>query len=50
MVWDTSSTKVAVVDDRPAIGLSEETAKRFADMLNTQDRFSRREVDLENGD
>jgi hypothetical protein len=50
MVWDTSSTKVAVVDEMPAIGISAETAGRFADMLNTQDRFSRREADLEDGD
>jgi hypothetical protein len=50
MVWDTSSTMVAVVDEMPAIGLSAETAKRFADMLNTQDRFDRREPDLESGD
>lgn len=41
MVWDTSSMKVASVDDMPAIGLSAETAKRFADMLNSQDSTSR---------
>ena len=38
MVWDTVSRKVAVVDDAPAIGLSAETAKLFADMLNSQDK------------
>lgn len=27
MVWDTSSMKVAIVDDMPVIGLSAETAK-----------------------
>jgi hypothetical protein len=37
------------VDEMPAIGLSAETPNRFADVLNTQDRFSRREADLENG-
>jgi hypothetical protein len=36
MVWDTATRKVAVVDDAPAIRLSAETAKRFADMLNSQ--------------
>jgi hypothetical protein len=50
MVWDTTSTKVAVVDDMPAIGLSAETAKRFADMLNTQDRFNRHDADAGLGD
>jgi hypothetical protein len=39
MVWDTSSTKVAAVDDKPAIGLSAETAKRFVDMLNSQEQY-----------
>jgi hypothetical protein len=37
MVWDTESRTVAVVDDMPAIGISAETAKLFADMLNSQD-------------
>jgi hypothetical protein len=37
MVWDTKSRSVAVVDDVPAIGISAETAKLFADMLNCQD-------------
>jgi hypothetical protein len=37
MVWDTSSMKVAVVDDLPAIGVSAETAKRFSEMLNSQE-------------
>jgi hypothetical protein len=37
MVWDTATRTVAVVDDAPAIRLSAETAKRFADMLNSQD-------------
>jgi hypothetical protein len=36
MVWDTAARAVAVVDDVPAIGLSAETANRFADMLNSQ--------------
>lgn len=45
MVWDTSSMKVATVDDMPAIGLSAETAKRFADMLNSQDSTSRTSTD-----
>lgn len=37
MVWDTINRKVAEVDDVPALGLSAETAKRFAEMLNSQD-------------
>jgi len=37
MVWDTEGRTVAVVDDMPAIGISSETAKLFADMLNSQD-------------
>ena len=36
MVWDTAATAVATVDDMPAIRLSAETAKRFAEMLNSQ--------------
>ena len=32
--------RVAEVDDRPAIGISEENAKRIADMLNSQDQLS----------
>lgn len=42
MVWGTSSMKVAIVDDIPAIGLSAETAKRFADMLNSQEWADKR--------
>jgi hypothetical protein len=37
---DTSSMTAAIVDDMPAIGLSAETAKRFADMLNSQERLT----------
>jgi hypothetical protein len=37
MVWDTINRKVAEVDDVPALGLSAETANRFAEMLNSQD-------------
>jgi len=37
MVRDTATRAVAIVDDVPAIGLSEKTAQRFADMLNSQD-------------
>jgi len=40
MVWDTAKKRVAEVDDRPAIGISEESAKRIADMLNSQDQLS----------
>ena len=40
MVWDTLSMKVAIVDDMPAIGVSAETAKRFADMLNSQQQLT----------
>lgn len=40
MVWDTAKRRVAEVDDRPAIGISEEGAKRIADMLNSQDQLS----------
>jgi hypothetical protein len=39
-VWDTETRKVAVVDNAPAIGLSAETANRFADMLNSQNELS----------
>jgi hypothetical protein len=39
MVWGTASRTVAVVDERPAIGLSAESAKRFADILNSQDQL-----------
>jgi hypothetical protein len=39
MVWDTESRSVAEVDDRPAIGLTEKTAQRFAEMLNSQDEL-----------
>jgi hypothetical protein len=42
MVWDTATRTVATVDDRPAIGLSEKTARCFADMLNSQDELSER--------
>jgi len=34
MVWDNETDQVAVVDHYRAIGLSAETAVRFADMLN----------------
>jgi hypothetical protein len=40
MLWDTESRAVAIVDDMPAIGLSAETAKLFADMLNSQDHLA----------
>jgi hypothetical protein len=36
MVWDTAARSVAEVDEMPAIGISEKTAQRFADMLNSQ--------------
>jgi len=39
MVWDTATRSVAVVDEMPAIRLSEKTAQRFADMLNSQDEL-----------
>lgn len=42
MVWDTTTRTVATVDDRPAIGLSEKTARRIADMLNGQDELRER--------
>jgi hypothetical protein len=42
MVWGTSSMTVAIVDDIPAIGLSAETAKRFADMLDSQEWADKR--------
>lgn len=40
MVWDTETRTMAVVDNAPAIGLSAETANRFADMLNSQNELS----------
>jgi hypothetical protein len=39
MVWDTVVRAVAIVDSLPSIGLSEETAKQFADMLNSQNQL-----------
>jgi hypothetical protein len=39
LVWDTNARAVAVVDSVPAIGLSEDTANRFADMLNSQNEL-----------
>jgi hypothetical protein len=42
MVWDTFQSKVAEVDDRPALGLSAETANRFAEMLNSVDENERK--------
>ena len=39
MVWDTRTRTVALIDERPAIGLSENPAKSVADMLNSQDEF-----------
>jgi hypothetical protein len=42
MVWDTATRSVAVVDEMPAIRLSEKTAQRFADMLNSQDELRER--------
>jgi hypothetical protein len=39
MIWDTIKRRVAEVDERPAIGVSEESAKRIADMLNSQDQL-----------
>ena len=40
MVWDTKGRAVAVVDDAPAIGISAETARLFADMLNSQENVA----------
>jgi len=42
MVWDTATRSVAVADEMPAIRLSEKTAQRFADMLNSQDKLGER--------
>lgn len=42
MVWDTVDRKVAEVDDVPALGLSAETANRFAEMLNSQNETARK--------
>lgn len=39
MVWDTVARAVAVVDSLPAIGLTEQTAQQFADMLNSQNHL-----------
>jgi hypothetical protein len=39
LVWDTEIRRVAELDDRPAIGVSEETARRTAEMLNSQDEL-----------
>jgi hypothetical protein len=39
MVWDTHARTVALIDERPAIGLSENAAKIVADMLNSQDEL-----------
>jgi hypothetical protein len=40
LVWDTVTRRVADLDDRPAIGVSEETAKLTAEMLNSQDKMA----------
>jgi len=40
MVWDTAKRRVAEADERPVIGVSEESAKRTADMLNSQDQLA----------
>jgi hypothetical protein len=42
MVWDTVKRSVATVDDIPAVGVTEEAAKRFADMLNSQDEITKK--------
>ena len=39
MVWDTLTRRVAEVDDRPSIGITEESAGRVAEMLNAQDEL-----------
>jgi hypothetical protein len=41
MVWDTALRRVAGVDDTPAFGISEEAAKRFAEILNDQTQDDR---------
>jgi hypothetical protein len=38
MVWDTANNVVAVVDGMPAVRLSAETANRFAERLNRENR------------
>jgi len=40
MVWDTAKSPIAEADERPVIGVSEESAKRIADMLNSQDELA----------
>lgn len=40
MVWDTVTRRVAEADDRPSINLTEESAKRIAEMLNAQSELS----------
>ncbi len=40
MVWDTATQTVAMIDDIPAVGLSELGALRVADMLNSQDKLT----------
>jgi hypothetical protein len=42
MVRDTAKRSVASVDDIPAVGVTEETAKRFADMLNSQHEVTKK--------
>lgn len=37
-MWDTATRRVADLDDRPAIGVSEETAKLAVKMLNSPRR------------
>ena len=37
IVWDTATKTVAVVDRYQAVGLSTETANRFAAMLNKRE-------------
>lgn len=45
MVWDTLGRRVAEADDRPSISLTEESAKRIAEMLNAQDELTSVQAD-----
>lgn len=39
MVWETAIRRVAEVEERPVVGVTEESAERTADMLNSQDQL-----------
>lgn len=45
MIWDSHKSMVAVIDRLPATNLSAETARQFADSLNTLEKQVRELLD-----